>query len=49
MLRLMVAGPLCLGGKGGGGGGEAMGSREPVFTFPQPLPAEAPGSAEAER
>lgn len=35
----MIAGPLCLGGEVGGG--------ETVFTFLQPSPAEAPGSAGA--
>lgn len=44
----MIAGPLCLGGKVGGGE-EAMGSRETVFTFPHPSPAEARGSAQAEQ
>lgn len=44
----MFAGPLCLEGKVGGGN-EAMGSSETVFTFPQPSPEEAGGSAEAEQ
>lgn len=44
----MVAGPLFLGGKVGYGE-EAMGSRETVFTFPDPSAPQARGSAEAEQ